>query len=107
MLSRVLLAALVCLAVWASEQPGGAVTAPSTADLHLFGGHTGTPACAADIWQSAGAVVTVHASRLHEHAADIPAATLVFAPFVRQAASPAFLPPPPAAPHTFDLPLLI
>ena len=107
MLRRVLLAALVCLAVWASEQPCVAVTAPSTAGLHSFDGHTGTPARATDVWQSAGAVVTVQAWQLHGHRAEIPATTPAPAARPRHAASPAFLRPPPAASHTFDLPLLI
>ena len=107
MLRRVLLAALLCLAVWASEQPSGAVTDPSTADLHSFDGHTRRPARSTDVWQSAGAVVAVQARQLHGHAAETPAPTLSSAPRVRHATAPAFLRPPPAAPHTFELPLLI
>jgi len=107
MLRRVLLAALVCLAVWASGQASGSVTASSSATgLHSFDGHGGHPARSTDVWQSAGAVVTVQAHRLHGHPAVIPAATPAPTPRVRHAVSSASRRPPPA-PHMFDLPLLI
>ena len=135
MLRRVLLAALVCVAVWASGHRSEAVAAPPTvgvlngavaapsavgvmkdavadsagraAHLGPLDGHAGNPARSTDVWQSARAVVAVQTWRLDGHPADIPAATPAHAARVRRAASPAPRRSPPAAPHTFDLPLLI
>ena len=107
MLRSVLLAALVCVAVWASGHRSEGLAAPSTTFLHTLDGHAGNPARSTDVWQSAGAVVAVQTWRLPGHPAEIPATTTAHAPRVRRAASSAPRRSPPAAPHTFDLPLLI
>ena len=107
MLRRVLLAALVCVAVWVSGYGSETLAVHATAGLNSFDGHAGNPVRSTDVWQSAGAVVTVQAGRLHVHPAEVPVATLALAPRARYAASPAHRRPPPATPHTFEPPLLI
>jgi hypothetical protein len=107
MLRRVLLVALVCVAVWASGHRSEGVAAPSTTFLHPLDGHAGNPASSTDVWQSARAVVVVQTWRLPGHPGEIPATTPTPAPRLWRAASPAPRRPPPAPPHTFELPLLI
>lgn len=107
MLRRVLLAALVCVAVWVSGHRSEGVAAPSATFLQPLDGHAGNPARSTDVRQSAGAAVAVQTWRLPGHPAEIPATTPAHAPRVRHAASSAPRRSPPRAPHTFDLPLLI
>ena len=122
MLRRVLLAALMCVAVWASGHRSGATAAPSVrgvingavtgsaghaAHLRPVGGPAGNPARSTDVWQSAGAAVVGHTWRLDGHDTEIPAVTPTHASGVPRTAPPAPRRSPPAPPHTFDLPLLI
>ena len=122
MLRRVLLAALVCVAVWASghrSSPGvaavsnhgttcGTVTDSTGHLAHLrpLEGRAGDPAHSADAWQSAGAVVAAHTWRLDGHHAELSSAAPsegASAPSTRSQARRVS----PVPPHTFDLPLLI
>jgi len=121
-LHRVLLAALVCVAVWASGHQSGSAAVPSVrgvtngavtdsaghaSHLQPLAGHAGNPARSTDVWQSAGAVVAVPTWRLDGHPAEIPAATRSRTSRMRRAASPASRRSPQATRHAFDLPLLI
>jgi len=87
----------------------GAVTDSADLAVHLrpVDGHAGNPAGSTDVWQSAGAAVAVHSWRLDGHHAEVPAVTPAHASGGRRTASPAPRRAPPAASHTFDLPLLI
>jgi hypothetical protein len=111
MLRRVLLATLVCVAVWAwGPGPETHVAAVSTSHLahpRSFDGHSSEPARSTDVWQSAGAVVAVHTWRLDGPDADLPAAAPHRASHSSRTTSPALRRSPPSPPHTFDLPLLI
>lgn len=120
MLHRALLAALVCLAVWASGHRSDGNAIPWSVDgvpdvavteapgpLPAVDGHAGNPARSNDTWQNAGAIVVVQTPRLDGHHADVAAGAPANASRVQHAAAPTSRRAPPARSHTFDLPLLI
>ena len=109
---RVLLAALMCVAAWASgyrdtAAPPSFDGARHVAHIRSLDGHAGDPAPATDVWQSARAAVVVPGWRLDGHHADLPAAAPARASrlAITTPATPGRS--PSARPHTFDLPLLI
>jgi hypothetical protein len=120
-LRRVLLAALMCVAVWAWGYRSGvdaaspvrgmlsAVTdsAGHAAHLRRCDRQAGNSAPSTDVWQNAAVVVAVHTWRLDGHHAAVTVATPSHAARAPQATSPALRQSPPAPPHTFDLPLLV